>query len=129
MVKKTPRKRLKFKDGYAFLNRNMVMEKHPDHIHESLLETFKAEDLNQYPDMWRPYEVLSKYLGVNQDQLLITRGTEGAFKQVYETFNLDSKSVGVFVPTCAMYNVYAEAYNVNFVPIKGKCPDYKITVN
>ena len=105
MVKEIYRKRFKFKDGYTYINRNMVMEKHPDHIHKSLLETFKAEDLNQYPDMWRPYEVLSKYLGVNQDQLLITRGAEGAFKQVYETFNLDGKSVGVFVPTCAMYNV------------------------
>ena len=104
------------------------MDPHPDHIYESLLKTFKAEDLTQYPDLWRPYEVLGEYLGVTQDQLLITRGVEGAFKQLYETFNLDGKTVGVFVPTCAMYHVYTDAYNANFVPIKGNAPDYKITV-
>jgi histidinol-phosphate/aromatic aminotransferase/cobyric acid decarboxylase-like protein len=128
MVNNIFRKRLKFKDDYTYLNRNMVMEKHPDHIHQSLLKTFKVEDLNQYPDMWRSYEVLSNHLEVPQDQLLITRGTEGALKQVYETFNLSGKSVGVIVPTYAMYSVYSSAYNVNHIPIKGTAPDYKLSV-
>jgi histidinol-phosphate/aromatic aminotransferase/cobyric acid decarboxylase-like protein len=128
MVKTICRKRLKFKDDYVYLNRNMIIDPHPNHVHESLLKTFKAEDLTQYPDLWRPYEVLSEYLGVKQDQLLITRGVEGAFKQLYETFNLDEKTVGVTVPTHTMYYVYSDAYNTNFVPIKGTAPDYKITV-
>ena len=129
MIKHIYRKRLRFKEDYVYLNRNMIMDPHSDHIYKSLLKTFKAEDLIQYPDMWHPYKVLSEYLGVNENQLLITRGVEGAFRQLYETFNLDGKTVGVFVPTCAMYHVYAEAYNVNFVSIKGEAPDYKITVD
>lgn len=129
MVNPIQRTRLKFKDDYLYLGRNMVMEEHPDFIHEALLEKFKVEDLHQYPDMWHPYDVLSKYLGVEQNRLLITRGAEGAFKQVYETFNLTGKSVGIPLPTCAMYTVYADAYNVNVIPIKGKSPDYKLTVS
>lgn len=128
MINLVNRKRLKFKKDYVYLNRNMLIDSHPDHIHKALLKTFKAEDLNGYPDLWRAYEVLSKHLGVKQDQLLITRGVEGSIKQAYETLNLDGKTVGVIVPTYAMYHVYSQAYNSNLVPIKGKAPDYKITV-
>ena len=128
MINTVDRKRLRFKEGYVYLNRNMIIDPHPDHIHESLLKTFKAQDLTEYPDLWRPYEVLGRYLGVNQDQLLITRGVEGAIRQFYETLNLDGKTTGITVPTYAMYYIYSNAYNTNLVPIKGEPPDYKITV-
>ena len=129
MIKTIDRKRLSFKDDYVYLNRNMIMDPHPDHIHESLLKTFKSEDLTQHPDLWQPYEVLGEYLGVKQDdQLLITRGVEGSIKRLHETFNLDGKTTVVIVTTYAMYHVYSQVYNTNLVPIKGKAPDYKITV-
>ena len=128
MIKTTERKRLKFNNDYIYLSRNMIVDPHPNHIHECLLKTFKAEDLTRYPDLWKPYEVLGDHLGVKQDQLLITRGVEGSIRQLYETFNLDGKTTGVIVPTYAMYHVYSHTYNTNLVPIKGEAPDYKITV-
>ena len=79
------RNRLKFEDGYTYLGRNMIMDEHPEHIYKSLLEYFKKDDLHSYPDMWKPYEKLSNYLNVSEEKLLITRGVEGAFKQVFET--------------------------------------------
>ena len=128
MVKTIERKRLKFKDGYTYLGRNMIMDEHPEHIYKSLLEYFKSEDLHSYPDMWKPYEKLSNYLNVLEEKLLITRGVEGAFKQVFETLVDKGDSVGILIPTCAMYHVYAEVYGVDVVEIKGEEPDYKITV-
>jgi len=44
MVKTIERKRLKFKDGYTYLGRDMIMDEHPEDIHKSLLEYFKKED-------------------------------------------------------------------------------------
>ena len=129
MIKPTERKRLRLKENYVYLNRNMIVDPHPDYIHESLLKTFKSEDLTQYPDLWKPYKILSEYLGVKQNQLLITRGVEGSIKQLHETFNLDGKTTGVIVPTYAMYHVYSQAYNTNLVTIKGNAPDYKITIS
>ena len=128
MINTIERKRLKFKDDYTYLGRNMIMDEHPEHIHKSLLEYFKKEDLHPYPDMWKAYDKLSGFLGVKQDELLITRGVEGAFKQVFETLVESGDSVGILTPTCRMYHVYAEVYGVNVIEIKGKEPDYKISV-
>ena len=128
MVNTIERKRLKFKDEYTYLGRNMLMDEHPEHIYKSLLEYFKKEDLHSYPDMWKTYEKLSNYLNVSEEKLLITRGVEGAFKQVFETLVDKGDSVGILTPTCAMYHVYAEVYGIDVIKIQGEGPDYKITV-
>jgi histidinol-phosphate/aromatic aminotransferase/cobyric acid decarboxylase-like protein len=78
--------------------------------------------------MWKPYEKLSNYLNVSEEKLLITRGVEGAFKQVFETLVDKGDSVGILTPTCAMYHVYAEVYGIDVIKIQGEGPDYKITV-
>ena len=67
----------------------MIMDSHPDYIYDNLLNTFKVEDFHQYPDMSLPYRALSKYLQINEDNLLITRGVEGAIKQTFETCKTD----------------------------------------
>jgi histidinol-phosphate aminotransferase len=128
MVKNIPRHRKKFKAGYTYLNRNMIMDCHPDHIYHDLLSTFQVEDFHQYPDMFPPYKLLSEYLNVSEDNLLLTRGVEGSIKTVFESLNLSGECVGVFVPTCAMFKVYADVFNVNFIPIKGTSPEYNITI-
>jgi len=136
VIKFVERKRLKFKEDYTYLNRDMMMVEsgtgsqkgHHELIHQGLLNYFNAKDLHQYPDMWKTYDVLSEYLNVDKEHLLITRGVEGAIKQVFETLVTKGDSVGILTPTFAMYKVYAEVYGVNVVEIKGEEPDYKITV-
>ena len=128
MVKVIERKRLKFLKDYTYLNRNMIMDGHSEYIHKSILEYFKKEDLHQYSDMWKTYEVLSGYLEVDKEQLLITRGVEGAIKQAFETLITEGDSVGILTPTFAMYHVYAEVYGIDVIEIKGEEPDYKISV-
>lgn len=128
MIKVIERKRLKFQKGYTYLNRNMIMDEHPKHIYDSLLSYFKQEDLHQYPDMWETYDVLSKYLNVSEEQLLITRGVEGSFRYIYETILEKGDTIGVLTPTCAMYHVYSEVYGIEEIHIEGTTPDYNITV-
>ena len=127
-IKVMNRKRLKFKKDYTYLNRNMIMEEHPKHIYKSLLNYFKQEDLHQYPDMWETYNVLSKYLGVSEEQLLITRGVEGSFRYIYENILEKGDTIGILTPTCAMYHVFSEVYGIKEIHIKGTIPDYTITV-
>ena len=123
------RKRLKFKKGYTYLNRNMVLDEHPDFIYDRLLRTFKKEDINQYPDLWSTYSALSEYLGVSEDNLLITRGGEGGIKQVFDNFDLKGKSIGITCPGYAMYKVYAMSKGTEVISVKGEYPDCKITVD
>ena len=127
MINTVERKRLQFEDGYTYLGRNMIMDEHPEYIHKSLLEYFKKDDLHQYPDMWKPYEKLSNYLDVSEEELLITRGVEGAFKQVFEILVDKGDSVGILTPTCAMYHVYAEVYGINVIEIEGMDSHYSPT--
>ena len=67
MIKVTERKRLKFQDGYKYLNRNMIMDEHPQHVYDSLLKSFTRNDIHQYSDMWKTYELLGKHLNLNKD--------------------------------------------------------------
>ena len=60
MTKVIDRKRLKFKDGYTYLGRNMIMDEHPEYIYKSLLNYFKKEDLHQYSDIRKTYDILSR---------------------------------------------------------------------
>ena len=46
MINTIERKRLKFKDDYTYLSRNMIMDEHPQYILDSLLSYFKKEDLH-----------------------------------------------------------------------------------
>ena len=128
MINIVPRKRLNLKDNYTYLNRNMPHEEHPPKIHNALLNFFKKKDLHQYPNIQKSYEALSEYLKISAEKLLITRGVEGAIKQVFETFNLKGKTVGILVPTYALLHVYAKAYKVNIIPLKSSAPDYQITI-
>ena len=122
------RKRLVFKDDYVYLNRNMVLYEHSAEMYNLLLESFKREDLHQYPDMASTYRALGDHLNVSTDKICITRGVEGAIKQAFETLNLFGESVGLLLPNYAMYHVYAKIYGANLVPVEGEAPDYKITV-
>jgi histidinol-phosphate aminotransferase len=129
MVRFVDRKRLKFKKDYLYLNRNTIMDQHPSFIHESLLECFSPDHLHQYPDLWETYEKLSAYLGVPEEQLLITRGVEGGIRQVFDNLVIEGKNIGVTLPGYAMYEVYAKCRNANVVAVRGAYPDCKITVD
>lgn len=129
MSKITNRKRLKFHKDYLYLNRNTIMDKHPDHVYDSLVRCLKPDHIHQYPDLWETYCKLSKYLNVPENQILITRGVEGAIRQVFDTINVENKNVGITLPGYAMYSVYAESRNSNVISVKGKYPDCNITVD
>ena len=129
MIKVTERKRLKFKDGYTYLNRNMIMDKHPKHVYKSLLKSFSQKDIHQYSDMWKTYELLANHLNVTEDKLLITRGVEGSIKYIFETLLDKGDTIAMITPTYAMYHVYSEVYGIKQIPIKGKKPSYTISVD
>lgn len=129
MIKVTERKRLKFQDGYKYLNRNMIMDEHPQHVYDSLLKSFTRNDIHQYSDMWKTYELLGKHLNLNQDKLLITRGVEGSIKYIFETLLDKGDTIAMITPTYAMYHVYSEVYGIQQIRLKGKKPNYNISVD
>lgn len=63
-----------------------------------------------YPTPGPLYRKLAGQLGTSPDRLLLTRGTDGAIKTVFETFIEPGDLVVVTRPTYQMYGVYAQLY-------------------
>ena len=132
------RKRLKLDPELTYLNRNMLVGQHHEVIYEDMLSYVENHGLTQYPDMEYLYEKLGRYLAIghegadgsySMENLLITYGVEGAFKAVFETYDLNGESIGVLTPTCAMMHVYAKAFGANVIEITGSAPDYEINID
>ncbi len=123
------RKRLKFLDDHLYLSRNMVLDTHSKEFYNSFLNTLNVEDLSQYPDLWTTYDKLSNFLNINFENLLITRGVEGAIKQVFDNVKFNKNAVGIITPTYAMYEVYAKAKGLDVKKLQGKPPDYHVTIS
>lgn len=75
-----------------------------------------------YPECPSFYIKLGEYLGVKTDRLLLTPGSDGAIRSVFETF-IDPGDVVVHTaPTFAMYPVYCRMFGARTVPL-----DYQAT--
>lgn len=81
--------------------------------------------LSVYPESGPLYKKLSKYLGVNEEQIMLTSGIDGAIKTLYEIMTQPGDVVAVLSPTYAMYNVYSNLYQVKLEEI-GYKPDFSL---
>jgi len=123
------RKRLKLLDDHLYLSRNMVLDTHSKEFYNSFLNTLNVEDLSQYPDLWMTYDKLSNFLKIDFENLLITRGVEGAIKQAFDNIEFSKNAVGIITPTYAMYEVYAKAKGLEVKKTQGKPPDYHVSID
>ena len=71
-------------------------------------------------------EKLSKTNGVSEDNILITSGIDGGIKTIFEMCTTKSSSILCITPTYAMYQVYADAYDINIINI---CSRSDLTIN
>lgn len=76
------------------------------------------ESLYSYPECAPLYNRLGKYLGVASDHLLLTAGSDGAIRSVFEAFVSPGEIVVHTLPTFAMYSVYARMYGAKTVPLE-----------
>lgn len=83
-----------------------------------LLADIPADALFAYPTPGPLYRKLAKHLGLGAEHLLLTRGSDGAIKTVFEAFMNPGDVVLLSKPTYQMYGVYAQMYGVerHFVP-------------
>lgn len=96
-----------------------------------LLNIFSSKPdyfLSVYPEISSLYKKLSKYLNVNEDQIVITSGIDGAIKTLFEILTSPGDTIGVLWPTYAMYKIYSDMYQVNLFNI-GYNPDFSLDFN
>jgi histidinol-phosphate aminotransferase len=83
----------------------------------SLLAEIDPVAIYSYPECTPLYNKLAGHLGVGADHLLLTAGSDGAIRSVFEAFINPGDVVVHTVPTFAMYAVYSSMYGAQVVPL------------
>ena len=85
--------------------------------HKVLLEISPLV-LATYPEAGETYRKLARWVGVNPDYLLLTPGSDGAIRLVFEAFVEHGDAVIHTHPTFAMYPVYSQMSGAKAYPIE-----------
>lgn len=85
-------------------------------LHDTLMEISPLA-LTTYPEAGELYRKLARWLEVGSDSLLLTPGSDGAIRLVFEAFVEPGDPVIHTVPTFAMYPVYCQMFGAEAHPI------------
>ena len=105
-----------------WLDKNENLDPELMKVTNEVLRDMSAISLATYPEAGEVYRKLAKWAGVSPEQLLLTPGSDGAIRLVFEAFVEQSDTVIHTIPTFAMYPVYSQMFGAEVIPI-----DYKQT--
>ena len=106
------------RDGIVRLNRNERQYPLPDWFVEKMAHSVTSELFTNYPvtDGF-PYGQLGSYVGLKEEQLLLTPGSDGAVKALFQAYLRPGDAVVMLDPSYAMYGVYARMFQAQQIPI------------
>tara|TARA_B100000315_G_C14501357_1_gene552490 strand:- start:25 stop:1125 length:1101 start_codon:yes stop_codon:yes gene_type:complete len=100
------------------LNRNERVENWGSEIVKDIFSNKPDWFLSVYPDSSSIYEKLCNHISVNESQIMLTSGMDGAIKTIYEIMTEPGDQVGLPGPTYAMYYVYSDLFQTNLTEIQ-----------
>ena len=107
------------------LNRNERVDNFEKSILEKIFKKVKNYDLGKYPDHQVIYDSLSKFLKIKKENVLISSGSDGSIKSIFEIFLSKNDKIAVLSPTYAMYQVYSDVFKTKLIKI-GYNKDYRL---
>jgi histidinol-phosphate aminotransferase len=96
--------------GQLWLDKNENLDSELMHLSREVLSSIPASALSTYPEAGELYRKLGRWAGVSPDSLLLTPGSDGAIRLVFEAFVEAGDPVVYTSPTFAMYPVYAQMF-------------------
>lgn len=86
----------------------------------AITNALTSESLSMYPEYTKAKRAVSSFLGINENQMTFTNGTDEAIQLLFNTFVEAGSEVLVLAPSYAMYRFYAElaGAQVRQVPYK-----------
>lgn len=103
-------------EGLLWLNKNENLDPILNEKICGLLQKVKPWALNTYPENAKIYKKLAMLNQLDANQFLLTSGSDGAIRNVFEVF-INSKDKVLYTnPTFAMYDVYCRMFDAT--PIK-----------
>ena len=87
-------------------------------VAESVLSSIPSIALATYPEAGDLYRKLAQWVGVAPEALLLTPGSDGAIRLIFEAFVEHGDSVVHTSPTFAMYPVYSQMFGAEATAIE-----------
>jgi histidinol-phosphate aminotransferase len=115
--------------GRLWLDKNENLDPKLMAVTEDVLRQMKAVSLATYPEAGEVYRKLARWVDVEPEQLILTPGSDGAIRLVFEAFIEHGDGVIHTVPTFAMYPVYSQMFGANILPIDYTSKDGKPFLN
>ena len=89
-------------------------------LSHEVLRKIPSKTLATYPEAGALYRKLAKWVGVVPESLLLTPGSDGAIRLVFESFVEHGDKVIITAPTFAMYPVYSQMFGAKPIELHYK---------
>ena len=109
------RKRISLSRNYSdgiLMDRAERVEPFSASIMHQIKDNIDLLNLGLYHNLGSLYEKMSSYIGVKQNQMLITAGADESIKNIFNIFLKPKDTVCFPSPTYGMYHVYSNVYGV-----------------
>jgi len=103
---------------YLRLDMNENPEGIPEEFFNEVIKGITPQMLAMYPETGELTSLLANYLGVRNDNITVTNGSDEAIKSIFEVFGCPKKKVVTVYPTFEMYPVYAKMYDMEHVAVE-----------
>jgi histidinol-phosphate aminotransferase len=104
--------------GLIWLDKNENLDPELTRLANDLLVELPEMVLSTYPEAGECYRKLADWAGVSPHSLLLTPGSDGAIRLVFEAFVNPGDQVVFTDPTFAMYSVYCQMFGAKQIPIE-----------
>ena len=103
--------------GYVPLDRNERLSPIPEWVVEILRNGVESSLLTGYPMLEDLYEDLVRTFGVPRDQLLLTAGSDAAFRALHHAYARPGDRIVMLWPSYAMYPIYARMFGAEPIQV------------
>ena len=105
------------KDSLVEMHRNISHDIISEAAFNDFLSTLKKTDLDKYPEIDPLIGKIAVHHYLKEDNIMITSGIDGGLKSIFEMCTISGDKVATYYPSYAMYNVYAEIFDLIMLPI------------
>lgn len=103
--------------GFVPLDRNERLSPLPDSILDAVRSGIDSELLTGYPSLDTLYDRLAAMLAVPRERLLLTAGSDAAFRALHQAYVRPGDRVAMLEPSYAMYPIYTRMFGAEPVQI------------
>jgi len=108
------------RNDQLWLDKNENLDPILMELTHEVLRNIPSLYLATYPESGKLYLKLAKWVGVSAESLLLTPGSDGAIRLVFESFVEHNDKVIHTVPTFAMYPIYSSMFGAKVIELHYK---------